>query len=147
MCNINRKQLHNEKIRYLIIKSCLPSKQTTSFKGALTSFGVLCKAIDHSIQSRLLYVPAKFQGLKTNRTRDTSNFLRPFKTGNYFCGIFVCDGAICKVGILLAMQSIVGYHFSVEFFSIYKVLFHSTVEPQHVSCFPTAIKDTSKAPI
>ena len=29
-------------------------------KGALTSFGVMCKAIAHSIQSRLLYVPAKF---------------------------------------------------------------------------------------
>ena len=31
-------------------------------KGALTSFGVMCKTIAHSIQSRLLYVPAKFQG-------------------------------------------------------------------------------------
>ena len=51
----------------------------------------LCKAIAHSIQSRLLYVPAKFQGLKTNNTGATSNFLRLFKTGNYFCGIVVCD--------------------------------------------------------
>ena len=53
----------------------------------------LCKAIAHSIQSCLLYVPAKFQGLKTNRTRATSNFLKPFKTGNYFCGIVGCDVA------------------------------------------------------
>ena len=51
---------------------------------------VLCKGITHSIQSCLLYVLAKFQGLKTNRTRVTSNFLRLFKTGNYFCGIVVC---------------------------------------------------------
>ena len=51
----------------------------------------LCKAIAHSIQSRLLYVPAKFQGLKTNRTGATINFLRLFKTGNYFCEIVVCD--------------------------------------------------------
>ena len=28
--------------------------------------------------------------LKTNRIRVTSNFLRLFKTGNYFCGIVVC---------------------------------------------------------
>ena len=61
------------------------------FKGALISFRVMCKIITHSIQSRLLYVPAKFQGLKTNRTRATINFLRLFKTGNYFCGIVVCD--------------------------------------------------------
>ena len=54
----------------------------------------LCKAIAHSIQSCLLYVPAKFQGLKTNRTRVTSNFLRLFKTGNYFCGIVVCDAIV-----------------------------------------------------
>ena len=46
--------------------------------------------VGHSIQSCLLYVPAKFQGLKTNRTRVTSNFLRLFETGNYFCGIVVC---------------------------------------------------------
>ena len=59
--------------------------------GALTSFVVMCKVITHSIQSRLLYVPAKFQGLKTNRTRPTSNFLRPFKTGIYSCGIVSCD--------------------------------------------------------
>ena len=37
-------------------------------KGALTSFGVMCKGIAHSIQSRLLYLPAKFQGLETNKT-------------------------------------------------------------------------------
>ena len=60
----------------------------------LRSFGVMCKALAHSIQSRLLYVPAKFQGLKTNRTRATSNFVRPFKTGNYFCGLVVCDVAM-----------------------------------------------------
>ena len=48
------------------------------------------KAIAHSIQSRFLYVPAKLQGLKTNKTRATINFLRIFKTGNYFCGIVVC---------------------------------------------------------
>ena len=51
----------------------------------------MCKAIAHLIQSRLFYVPARIQALKTNRTRATSNFLRPFKTGNYFCGIVVCD--------------------------------------------------------
>ena len=65
------------------------------FKGALTSFGVMCKIIGHSIQSRHLYVPAKFQGLKTDRTGATSNFLRLFKTGNYFCGIVVCDVVVC----------------------------------------------------
>ena len=57
----------------------------------LRSFGVMCKALAHSIQSRLLYVPAKFQGLKTNRAGLISNFLGLFKTGNYFCGIVVCD--------------------------------------------------------
>ena len=51
----------------------------------------MCKTIAHSIQTRLLYAAAKFQGLKTNRTRATSNFLRPFKTGNYFCRIVVGD--------------------------------------------------------
>ena len=51
----------------------------------------LWKAIAHSIQSCFLYLIAKFQGFKTNRTRATSNFLRLFKTGNYFCGIIVCD--------------------------------------------------------
>ena len=60
-------------------------------KGALISFGVMCKTIAHSIQSHLLYLPAKFQGLKTNRTWATSNFLRLFKIGNYFCRIAVCD--------------------------------------------------------
>ena len=59
-------------------------------KGALTSFGVMCKSLAHSIHSCLLYVPAKFQGLKTNRARVASNYLRLFKTGNYFCGIVVC---------------------------------------------------------
>ena len=54
----------------------------------------MCNTIAHSIQSRLLYAPAKFQGTKTNRTRATSNFLRPFKTGNYFCGIVVWDVAM-----------------------------------------------------
>ena len=63
---------------------------SVSIKGALTSFGVMCKIIAFSIQSCLLYVPANFQGLKTNRTRATINFLKLFKTGNYFCGIVVC---------------------------------------------------------
>ena len=60
-------------------------------KGALTSFGFMCKIIARLSQSRLLYVPATFQGLKTNRTRATINFLGLFKAGNYFCGIVVCD--------------------------------------------------------
>ena len=60
------------------------------FKGALTSFGVMCKSLAHSIHSCLLYVPAKFQGLKTNRARVRSTFLRLSKTGNCFCGIIVC---------------------------------------------------------
>ena len=38
------------------------SFQCARFIGALTSFGVMCKMIAHSIQSCLLYVPAKFQG-------------------------------------------------------------------------------------
>ena len=49
-----------------------------------------CKALAHSIQSCLFYVPAIFQGLKTNGTRVTSNFLQLFKKGNYFGGIVVC---------------------------------------------------------
>ena len=47
----------------------------------------MCKTIAHLIQSCLLYVPADFQGLITNRTRAAINFLRPFITGNYFFGI------------------------------------------------------------
>ena len=35
----------------------------------------LCNTIARFIESCLLYVPAKFQGLKTNKTRATSNFL------------------------------------------------------------------------
>ena len=147
MYNINRKQLHNEKIRYLIIKSCLPSKQTTSFKAALTSFGVVCKAIAHSIQSRLLDVLAKFPGLRPNRTRDTSNFLRSPKTGNYFYGLIVCDVAMCKVGILLAMQPLVGYHLSVGFFSCNKIFPLNHQTPTSVSCSLITIRDTCKAPI
>ena len=57
-------------------------KRNCGFKGALTSFGVICKVIAYSIQSRLLYVPAKFHGLTTDKTKATSNFLRPIKTGN-----------------------------------------------------------------
>ena len=68
-----------------------PHFRVDQFIGALTSFGVICKTIAHSIQSCLICVPAKFQGLKSNRTRVTSNFLRLFKTRNYFCGIAVCD--------------------------------------------------------
>ena len=45
----------------------------------------------HSIQNCLLYVLAKLQGLETNRTRATSNFLRPLKTKNSFCEIAVCE--------------------------------------------------------
>ena len=73
-------------------------------KGGLTSFGVMCKIIAHLIQSCLLFVLAKFQGLKTNRTRATINFLRPFKTGNYFCRIVVCD-AVCAVVCDVVMRS------------------------------------------
>ena len=72
----------------LVVGMCLLRQ---SFKGALTSFGVMCKMIAHSIQSCLLYVPAKFQGQKTDRARATINFLRLYKTGNYFCVIIVCD--------------------------------------------------------
>ena len=54
------------------------STKCNKLKGALTSFDFFCKALAHSIQSCLLCVPAKFQGLKTNRTRVTSNFLRLF---------------------------------------------------------------------
>ena len=68
-----------------------PILENIYFKGALAIFSVMCKIIAHSSQSRLLYVLAKFQGLTTNRTRATINFLRLFKTRNYFCGIVVCD--------------------------------------------------------
>ena len=37
-------------------------------KGTLTSFGVMCKAIAHSIQSCLLYLLAKVPGLETSVT-------------------------------------------------------------------------------
>ena len=44
-----------------------------TLKGELISFGDMCKAIAHSNQNRLLYLSAKLQGLKTNRTRATNN--------------------------------------------------------------------------
>ena len=68
---------------------CFKSNFIEDFR-SIDMLWFLYKAIALSIQSCLLYVPGKFQGLKTNKTRVTSNFLRLFKTGNYFCGIFVC---------------------------------------------------------
>ena len=38
------------------------------FKGATTSFDVVSKKIAHSIQNRLLYLLAKFQGRATTTT-------------------------------------------------------------------------------
>ena len=72
-------------------------------KEALTSFGVVCKTITHSIQSCLLYVPEKFQGLKTNKTWVASIFLRLFKTGNYICEIVVC-------GVVVRHQRMIYIH-------------------------------------
>ena len=69
-------------------------KNWSLLKGALTSFSVVCKAIAHSIQSRLFYLTAKFKGLETKRTWATSEFLKPFKKGNYFCELPVCDDGL-----------------------------------------------------
>ena len=61
-----------------------------NIKRALKSVGVTSKAIDHSIQNRLLYLLAQFQGWATTRTWAISNFQRLLKMGNHFCVHAVC---------------------------------------------------------
>ena len=49
-------------------------KLMNMFKGAITSFGVMCKAIAHSIQNCLRYLPAKSQGRATAEQELLANF-------------------------------------------------------------------------
>ena len=65
---------------------------------AMTSFGVMRKAIAYSIQNRLLYVLTKSQGWATTKIGTISNFQSLLKMGNHFCGITVCCALamLCK---------------------------------------------------
>ena len=70
------------------------------FQGAMPSFGVICKAICHSIQNRLLYSPAKYQGWAKAWTRVISKFQWLFKMGNCFVYslyvTFLCTDGVLK---------------------------------------------------
>ena len=70
------------------------------FKGAMPSFGVMCKAICYWIQNRLLYSPAKYQGWTTAWTRVISKFQMVIQNGNCFLYslyvTFLCADGVLK---------------------------------------------------
>ena len=74
------------------------------FKGAVSSFGVMCKEIAHLIQNSLLYLPAKCQGRATAWTRVISKFQWLVKMGNYFC-VLTFMTFLCAHGVLKSLLS------------------------------------------
>ena len=66
----------------------------------MSSFDVMCKAICHWIQNRLLYSPVKFQGRTTAWTRVISKFQMTTQNGNCFLYslyvTFLCSRGVLK---------------------------------------------------
>ena len=80
------------------------------FKEAMSSFGVMCKAIVYSIQSRLLYRPTKYQGRATDWTRVIFKFQGLLKIENCLlyslCATFLCAHGILKRRFVRPVKSI-----------------------------------------
>ena len=57
----------------------------------MSNFGVICKAIVHSILNRLFYLPVKYQGPATAWTRVISEFQWVLKIRNCFFIRAVCE--------------------------------------------------------
>ena len=65
-------------------------------EGAMSSFGFMCKALVYSIQNRLLYLPAKYQGRATAWTRVISKFQLLLKMKDCTFILAICDLLVCS---------------------------------------------------